>query len=80
MVDPTSHSNATRLNANPSLVVFVGRRREIAGLRTVLDDAISGQGRLVMLTGEPRIGKTLTAQELASYAEEKGALVLWGWC
>ena len=41
---------------------------------------INHEGRLVMLAGEPGIGKARTAQELASYAEEKGAVVLWGWC
>ena len=80
MVEPTSHSDATRLNASPSLGVFVGRQREMAGLRTVLDDAISGQGRLVMLTGEPCIGKTNVAQELAGAAESQGMRVFWGRC
>jgi len=52
----------------------------MAGLRTVLDDAISGQGRLVMLTGEPGIGKTRVAQELAGAAESQGMRVFWGRC
>ena len=80
MVEPTSHSDATRLNASPSLGVFVGRQRETAGLRTVLDDAISGQGRLVMLTGEPGIGKTRVAQEVTGAAESQGMRVFWGRC
>ena len=58
--------------------IFVGREREMAELTSALDDALAGEGRLVMLAGEPGIGKTRTAQELASYAEEKGAVVLWG--
>jgi len=33
-----------------------------------------------MLVGEPGIGKTRTAQELAFYAETQGARVLWGRC
>ena len=33
-----------------------------------------------MLAGEPGIGKTRTAQELADVAASKGAQVLWGWC
>jgi tetratricopeptide (TPR) repeat protein len=49
-------------------------------LLAALDDALSGQGRLVMLVGEPGIGKTRTAQELAAYATLKGAQVLWGRC
>ncbi|MFQ6028623.1 MAG: AAA family ATPase [Dehalococcoidia bacterium] len=59
---------------------FVGRQPEMGELKAALDDALSGQGRLVMLTGEPGIGKTRTAQELASYAETVGAQVLWGRC
>ncbi len=30
---------------------FVGRHRELSELRAALEDAISGQGRLVMLAG-----------------------------
>ena len=60
--------------------MFVGRKREMAELTSVLEDAMSGRGRLVMLAGEPGIGKTRTAQELAVLAEQRGAQVLWGWC
>ena len=60
--------------------VFVGRQREMAELTAALDDALSGHGRVVMLVGEPGIGKTRTTQELASDAENRGALVLWGRC
>jgi DNA-binding CsgD family transcriptional regulator len=49
-------------------------------LKAALEDALSGRGRLAMLVGEPGIGKTRTAQELASYAETRGAQVHWGWC
>jgi len=63
--------------------IFVGHRRELAALQAALDDALSDRGRLVMLVmlvGEPGIGKTRTAQELASLTEAKGAQVLWGRC
>ncbi len=53
---------------------------EMAELRDALDDAMAGQGRSVMLAGEPGIGKTRTAQELGSHATALGAKVLWGWC
>ena len=59
---------------------FVGRQREMGKLKAVLEDALSGQGQLLMLVGEPGIGKTRTAQELAAYAETRGAQILWGWC
>jgi predicted ATPase len=49
--------------------IFVGRQRELAALTAAMDDALGGRGQIVMLAGEPGIGKTHTAQELASYAE-----------
>ncbi len=58
----------------------MGRQREMGELKAALDDAMAGQGRLAMLVGEPGIGKTRTAQELASYAETRGTHVLWGRC
>jgi len=58
--------------------VFVGRQREMALLQAALEEAIAGQGRLVMLVGEPGIGKTRTAQDLAAAAGQRGAPVLWG--
>ena len=58
--------------------IFVGRDREMTGLRAAMDDAMAGHGRMVMLAGEPGIGKTRAAQELASYAESLGAQVWWG--
>ena len=59
---------------------FVGRQREMEQLTAALEDARAGRGRLVMLAGEPGIGKTRIAQELAAYAETRGFQVLWGRC
>jgi predicted ATPase len=60
--------------------VFVGRQREMGELKAALEDALSGRGRLVTLVGEPGIGKTRTAQELATYAGLRQCQVLWGRC
>ena len=60
--------------------MFVGRQREMGELKACLEDALSGRGRLVTLVGEPGIGKTRTAQELATYAGLRSAQVLWGRC
>jgi tetratricopeptide (TPR) repeat protein len=60
--------------------VFVGRQREMGELKAALEDALSGRGRLAMLVGEPGIGKTRTAQELATYAGLRQCQVLWGRC
>ncbi len=68
------------MKSSPTANIFVGRQQEMAELKAALNDVLSGQGRLVILAGEPGIGKTRTATELASYAEQRGAKVLWGWC
>ncbi len=60
--------------------VFVGRERELAALRSALEDAVSGRGRLLVVGGEPGIGKSRLAAELAALAPERGAEVLWGRC
>ena len=60
--------------------VFVGRQQEMGDLKAALENALSGRGRLMTLVGEPGIGKTRTAQELATYAGLRGAQVLWGRC
>ncbi|HVN87985.1 MAG TPA: protein kinase [Candidatus Binatia bacterium] len=60
--------------------VFVGRDSEERELRTALHDALSGRGRLIMLAGEPGIGKTRIAEELATYARLRNAQTLWGRC
>jgi predicted ATPase len=63
-----------------SAAAFVGRARELAELRAALDEAIGGQGRLFLLAGEPGIGKTRLADELARLAVAQGVQVLWGRC
>ena len=59
---------------------FVGRQREMGELQTALEDTLSGHGKMVMLVGEPGIGKTRLAQELTTRAAGRGAEVLSGRC
>jgi class 3 adenylate cyclase len=59
---------------------FVGRRTELDLLRAKLEEARQGKGNVVLLAGEPGIGKTRLSQELARHAEGAGATVLWGHC
>ncbi|MFQ6027107.1 MAG: AAA family ATPase, partial [Dehalococcoidia bacterium] len=59
---------------------FVGRAEEMAELLAALEDARSGKGRLVMVVGEPGVGKTRTSQELALRARERDTQVLLGRC
>jgi tetratricopeptide (TPR) repeat protein len=57
---------------------FVGRDRELRELLEALDEAASGRGRLILLGGEPGIGKSRLADELATHARSRGHGVLWG--
>ena len=41
---------------------------------------LAGRRQLVLISGEPGIGKTRCAEALADVAEDQGALVLWGHC
>jgi DNA-binding CsgD family transcriptional regulator len=59
---------------------FVGREGELAALTADLDAAAGGRGGVVLLGGEPGIGKTRLAEELAAQATARGAVVLWGRC
>ncbi len=60
----------------------IGRQAELAELGRALRDAFNGQGSLVVLTGEPGIGKTRLVQEcrklfMARVGAASGRLPLW---
>ena len=57
----------------------VGRDDVLAELRRVVDEAVAGRGRLLLLAGEAGIGKTTMLTAAAGYAESRGARVAWGW-
>ncbi len=59
---------------------FVGRTEELAVARAACDEALSGRSRLVLVVGEPGIGKTRLVEEVAAYASLRGAQVCWGHC
>jgi tetratricopeptide (TPR) repeat protein len=79
---PVDQQPATTGELNPldrlAVGVFVGRERELEALRTAVNEAFSGHGQIVLLAGEPGIGKTRLAEEIATYAGLRGAQVLRG--
>ncbi len=67
-------------NARLAGGIFVGREREMETLRAAAIDAMDGIGRLVLVAGEPGIGKTTLAEQGAAYARRRGMRVLRGAC
>jgi eukaryotic-like serine/threonine-protein kinase len=70
--------DATIRRSAPS--AFVGRERERAELSGGLDDARSGRGRFFLVSGEPGIGESRLADEVADRAAADGMLVLRAGC
>jgi class 3 adenylate cyclase/tetratricopeptide (TPR) repeat protein len=64
----------------PERTPFVGRESERAELRRLLEETIRGQGALVMIGGEPGVGKTRLAEELLLEARQRGILAWTGHC
>src|SRR5262245_50972353 len=78
----TGHTRTvSRLPVSPAVRdLFVGREAELGRLVRALDRAIAHDGRLLFLVGEPGMGKTRIARELAFRAAALGVAVRWGRC
>ena len=60
--------------------VFVGRENELNQLKAAFDNALSGEGSLSMVVGEPGIGKTSLVEQLSTYVAMRDGLTLVGHC
>ncbi len=83
-IDAAVHTYEVHYEHDPlamlAMTPFVGRDDVMASLTKKLEDARAGKGSLVMLVGEPGIGKTRTAEEFCELARQSGAMVIWGHC
>jgi DNA-binding SARP family transcriptional activator len=59
---------------------LVGREAQLAAFEATLAGASAGRGRVVLVAGEPGIGKTRLAEEVARRAAAGGFGVAWGRC
>ncbi len=59
---------------------FAGRAGEREALVTAWKEAAEGSRRVVLVSGEPGVGKTRLVTETVKLAHEQGALLLWGRC
>src|SRR5258707_960749 len=64
----------------PAPPALIGRDRELALLRQQFDAALTGHGRLVLISGDAGIGKTALAEWLCRNAPERDTRVLTGRC
>ena len=60
--------------------VFVGRDAEIDLLAKAWKQALAGERQVVLVAGEPGLGKSRLAAEVALAARDDGAMVLYGRC
>lgn len=59
---------------------FVGREKELEIGRLALEQALAGRAGLVILEGEPGVGKTRLVEEISRRAVSLGFLPAWGRC
>jgi class 3 adenylate cyclase/predicted negative regulator of RcsB-dependent stress response len=59
---------------------LVGRGAELTQLKGHWDQTQQARAHLVLLSGEPGVGKTRLAQDLIAHAQKGGAIVLRGGC
>ncbi|HSP65227.1 MAG TPA: AAA family ATPase, partial [Candidatus Deferrimicrobium sp.] len=55
-----------------------GRSREVRIVHSLLDEVLTGRGRVLRIGGEPGIGKTRLAEEIAESARDRRFAVAWG--
>src|SRR5579875_239042 len=58
---------------------LIAREAELTSLPTAFDAMLAGKGQIVLLAGEPGIGKTRLAEVLADYAMSRGTTALWAY-
>jgi serine/threonine protein kinase/tetratricopeptide (TPR) repeat protein len=61
-------------------IPLIGREQEFAELKRLLNEALSGRGSMVMIGGEPGIGKTHLARAILDEAKRRGAVGVIGHC
>jgi len=82
--EPAVEAEATAVPLPPLLCglgrIFVGREEELDRLAQLWKEAAAGERRIALFGGEPGIGKTRLAAELAARIHADGGLVLAGRC
>src|SRR5215469_634822 len=75
---PQHTDSVTAASSPPRASYFVGRHEELARVTNCYAEARQGQAHVVLVAGEPGIGKTRLLDEIAVRAAHHGAIVLRG--
>jgi DNA-binding SARP family transcriptional activator len=77
---PTASTPAAPADTAPAAAAggLAGREDQLRVISRALSEASAGRGRVLLLGGEPGIGKTRLAEEAARRAREGGVTVAWG--
>jgi class 3 adenylate cyclase len=87
-ITPATHTGLSSAGPSPAAGAeaptyrrtFIGREAELRHLQASFEAASSGQGALMMVVGEPGIGKTSVCEQLSTYAAVRGGRTLVGHC
>ena len=72
----TREKTRARHRASP----IVGRERELALIKEIIERAAAGQGQLLAITGEAGVGKSRLLEELVALARRQGMIGVGGDC
>ncbi|MET0235478.1 MAG: AAA family ATPase [Kibdelosporangium sp.] len=78
IVTPTRPRVSRSRSAGRSVAPFVGRRQELARLSATWDQVEDGTCHMMLVTGEPGIGKTRLVAEVARRISVAGGVVMYG--
>src|SRR5437870_4690753 len=76
----SAEPRSARVSSSMTDVPFVGREGELGALRACLADAGRGRGRVLLVGGEPGIGKTRFVEAAVGEARTLGFAVALGAC
>ncbi|MEJ3746394.1 BTAD domain-containing putative transcriptional regulator [Actinomycetes bacterium KLBMP 9797] len=75
-----AHRQPLNLTAMPPAASLVGRIEELTVLQQAVTPGLTGGTGLVLVEGEPGVGKTRLLEQIAAEADQRGAFVVWGRC
>lgn len=80
VLNPTANAGRRADAAASTTTGLVGRADELAVMRRAVEPVFAGASALVIVEGEPGVGKTRLLEEAAAEADQRGARTVWGRC